>query len=126
MQNIFYYSFVQDQEQKTGESTPTRLEKQIDKAVGGWKTSSSQFNAVTGKIRTAGKFLEALKAPFCLTHITLTIVQCGSFQKIRNNQFLIFAGWRAYGVPTIRSDLPAPMTRRVADTTVSGSSSMLF
>ena len=61
MQNIFYYSFVNDQEQKTGESTPTRLEKQIDKAVGGWKTSSSQFNAVTGKIRTAGKFLEVLK-----------------------------------------------------------------
>ncbi|KAK2547717.1 EF-hand domain-containing family member B [Acropora cervicornis] len=67
--------------QEKGETSPTRIEKQIDKAVGGWKTSSSQFNAVTGGIRTSG--------------------------------------WRAYGVPTIRSDLPAPITRRVADSTVS-------
>ncbi|KAL9958296.1 hypothetical protein ACROYT_G035296 [Oculina patagonica] len=69
---------VKEEEQKTGESTPTRLQKQIDQAVGGWKTSSSQFNDVTGRIRTSG--------------------------------------WRSYGVPTIRSDLPAPNTRRVADT----------
>jgi len=71
--------------QNAGETSPVRLQKQIDKAVGGWKTSSSQFNAVTGKIRTQG--------------------------------------WRAYGVPTIRSDLPAPTTRRVADTTNYGDES---
>ena len=39
----------------SGEKTPERLKKQIDKAVGGWKTSSSQFNAVAGKIRTSGE-----------------------------------------------------------------------
>lgn len=47
---------VQEKEQK-GEASPTRMEKQIDKAVGGWKTSSSQFNAVTGGIRTTGQLL---------------------------------------------------------------------
>lgn len=75
---------VKENEEK-GEASPTRIEKQIDKAVGGWKTSSSQFNAVTGGIRTSG--------------------------------------WRAYGVPTIRSDLPAPITRRVADSTNYGDES---
>ncbi|XP_015769583.1 PREDICTED: EF-hand domain-containing family member B-like [Acropora digitifera] len=75
---------VKENEEK-GETSPTRIEKQIDKAVGGWKTSSSQFNAVTGGIRTSG--------------------------------------WRAYGVPTIRSDLPAPITRRVADSTNYGDES---
>lgn len=75
---------VKEEEQQTN-LTPTKLEKQIDKAIGGWKTSSSQFNAVTGKIKTAG--------------------------------------WQAYGVPTIRSDLPAPTTRRVADTTNYGDES---
>ncbi|XP_068752255.1 EF-hand domain-containing family member B-like [Montipora capricornis] len=73
------------QEQTKGDVSPTRLEKQIDKAVGGWNPSSSQFNAVAGGIRTTG--------------------------------------WRAYGVPTIRSDLPAPTTRRVADTTNYGDES---
>lgn len=76
---------LQEDEQKTAASTPTRLKKQIDQAVGGWKTSSSQFNDVTGKIRTTG--------------------------------------WRAYGVPTVRSDLPAPNTRRVADHTNYGDES---
>lgn len=76
---------AKEEEKKTGASTPTRLKKQIDQAVGGWKTSSSQFNEVTGKIRTTG--------------------------------------WRAYGVPTIRSDLPAPTTRRVADHTNYGDES---
>lgn len=76
---------VKEEGQTSGEKSPERLQKQIDKAVGGWKTSSSQFNAVAGKIRTSG--------------------------------------WRAYGVPTIRSDLPAPITRRVADTTNYGDES---
>lgn len=50
-----FLDLLQEEEKKTGASTPTRLKKQIDQAVGGWKTSSSQFNEVTGKIRTTGK-----------------------------------------------------------------------
>ena len=45
----------QEEGQTSGEKSPERLQKQIDKAVGGWKTSSSQFNAVAGKIRTSGE-----------------------------------------------------------------------
>lgn len=36
-----------------------------------------------------------------------------------NTYYILIQGWRAYGVPTIRSDLPAPNTRRVGDTKVS-------
>ena len=56
--NTLYANLSSAQEnQEKGETSPTRIEKQIDKAVGGWKTSSSQFNAVTGGIRTSGQFL---------------------------------------------------------------------
>ncbi|KXJ08719.1 EF-hand domain-containing family member B [Exaiptasia diaphana] len=61
------------------------LSQQIDKAVGGWKKSSSQIRATVGGIQT-------------------------------NN-------WRAYGVPTIRSDLAAPRIRRVGDRTNYGDES---
>ncbi|EDO30325.1 predicted protein [Nematostella vectensis] len=57
-------------------TSPKRLQKQIDKAVG-WQKSSGLINATVDGVRT-------------------------------NN-------WRAYGVPTIRSDLPAPRIRRVGD-----------
>ena len=58
------YSLGQEEEQQTENLTPTKLEKQIDKAIGGWKTSSSQFNAVTGKIRTTGEFPHLISISF--------------------------------------------------------------
>ena len=66
-------SSAQENEEK-GETSPTRIEKQIDKAVGGWKTSSSQFNAVTGGIRTLGQFLRfsIMLLLFSLQFLTIT------------------------------------------------------
>lgn len=98
--------------------TPTKLEKQIDKAIGGWKTSSSQFNAVTGKIKTAGEFPHLISLPFdIIFNCTQRAIYFKAGKKAITSK--IFSGWQAYGIPTIRSDLPAPTTRRVADTTVS-------
>ena len=58
LRKILRLHVVLYQEQTEGDVSPTRLEKQIDKAVGGWNPSSSQFNAVAGGIRTAGQFQE--------------------------------------------------------------------
>ena len=35
-----------------------------------------------------------------------------------NTYYILIQGWRAYGVPTIRSDLPAPDTRPLVNTKV--------
>ncbi|XP_064646873.1 EF-hand domain-containing family member B-like [Lineus longissimus] len=59
------------------DSTPRRLQKQIDKAIGNHRTSSSNINAVVGGLNTKG--------------------------------------YRAYGVPTNRTDLPAPRIKRIDD-----------
>ena len=55
--------------------------------------------------------------PECPGELARRIVLQKGISHYRQYYFTI--GWRAYGVPTIRSDLPAPTTRRVADTTVS-------
>ncbi|KAJ8320714.1 hypothetical protein KUTeg_002358 [Tegillarca granosa] len=62
---------------QSAESTPRRLQKQIDKAIGDHRTSSSMINAVIGGVNTQD--------------------------------------YRRYGVPTVRSDLPAPRIKRVDD-----------
>lgn len=62
---------------QSAESTPRRLQKQIDLAIGSHRTSSSMINAVIGGVNTRG--------------------------------------FRTYGVPTIRTDLPGPRIRRVDD-----------
>ena len=59
-------------------SSPQRLLKQIDKAIGEHRTSASMINSVVGGIPTKE--------------------------------------YRTYGVPTIRTDLPAPNIRRIDDT----------
>ncbi|XP_019618184.1 PREDICTED: EF-hand domain-containing family member B-like [Branchiostoma belcheri] len=57
------------------ESTPKRLMKQIDHAIGQHRTS----NSIYGSVNLGTK------------------------------------GFRAYGIPTVRSDLPAPLIKRVSD-----------
>lgn len=64
---------------QSAESTPRRLQKQIDRAIGDHRTSASMINAVIGP------------------------------SGISTRDF------RRYGVPTIRTDLPAPRIRRVDD-----------
>lgn len=40
-----------------------------------------------------------------------------------HNNFFLFSGYRAYGTPTVRSDIPAPRIRRIDDTTNYGDGS---
>lgn len=54
------------------------LQKQIDKAIEDYRTSSSDINAVAGAVSTSG--------------------------------------YRTYGVPTIRSDLPVPEVKKISET----------
>ncbi|XP_014662076.1 PREDICTED: EF-hand domain-containing family member B-like [Priapulus caudatus] len=62
---------------ETNERIPT-LQKQIDKAIEDYRTSSSDIAAVAGAVDTSG--------------------------------------YRKYGVPTIRSDLPVPNAKKISDT----------
>ncbi|KAL4217128.1 hypothetical protein ACF0H5_023582 [Mactra antiquata] len=64
---------------QSAESTPRRLQKQIDDAIGDHRTSASMINAVIGPNGISTR------------------------------------DYRRYGVPTIRTDLPAPRIRRVDD-----------
>ncbi|XP_052815590.1 EF-hand domain-containing family member B-like [Mya arenaria] len=64
---------------QSAETTPRRLQKQIDHAIGDHRTSASMINAVVGPTGFSTK------------------------------------DYRKYGVPTIRTDLPAPRIRRVDD-----------
>ena len=43
---------------QSSESTPRRLKKQIDKAIGAHRTSASIINSVVGGVSTRGKHLE--------------------------------------------------------------------
>ena len=80
---------MQEKEKRQRESTELpdihKTTRQIDNAVAGWKTSSSNINATVGRCATKD--------------------------------------WRSYGVPTIRSDLAAPRTRRISDRTNYGDES---
>lgn len=53
--------------------------------------------------------------------VSTLFVSISSDNKWVQYNSILIQGWRAYGVPTIRSDLPAPNTRRVGDTKVSTS-----
>lgn len=67
--------------------TPNRLQKQIDRAIGEHRTSSSMINAIAG------------------------------------NNGISTRDYRCYGIPTVRTDLPAPRIRRVDDRTNYGDES---
>ena len=51
------YQVTDDTKEDDRENTPKTLQKQIDKAVGGWKTTSSKICAVVGGFNTSGKLV---------------------------------------------------------------------